>query len=168
MSSTCQVSPHESNDPSSLQKATTPELQITSNNEEANIQAKMAKHKWCKAAREEAAWLEAERLEREEQLEDKRKEQEQLEAEHWEQEAQVQQKAGELKGKVQDKGTGVVGARSCKQCEKGWVLCTFSHLQQSKCKKRMCNQCTKMKVRCELPEGVEPEVEEVGAKSGKK
>ncbi|KIO08046.1 hypothetical protein M404DRAFT_23303 [Pisolithus tinctorius Marx 270] len=148
MSSTCQVSLCKSNDPSGLQKATMPKLQITSDDEEADIWAKMAKHKQCKAAREEAAWLEAERLEREEQLEAERKEQEQLEAEHWEQEAQVQQKAGEPKGKAWNKGTSAVGARSCKQCKKG--------------------QCTKMKVRCELPEGVEPEVEETGAKSGKK
>ncbi|KIO00868.1 hypothetical protein M404DRAFT_29262 [Pisolithus tinctorius Marx 270] len=109
MSSTHQVLPHESNDPSGLQKATTPELQITSNNEEADIWAKMAKCKQCKAVREEAAWLEAERLKREEQLEAKRKEQEQLEAECQEQEAWAQQKAGEPKGKVQDKGTGAAG-----------------------------------------------------------
>ncbi|KIO05232.1 hypothetical protein M404DRAFT_25409 [Pisolithus tinctorius Marx 270] len=103
MSSTCQVSLHKSNDPSGLQKATTPKLQITSNNEEADIWAKMAKCKWRKAVREEAAQLEAERLKREEWLEAKRKEQEQLEAECQEQEAQAQQKVGELKGKVQDK-----------------------------------------------------------------
>ncbi|KIO07290.1 hypothetical protein M404DRAFT_23773 [Pisolithus tinctorius Marx 270] len=165
MSSTHQVSLCESNDPSGLQKATTPKLQITSDDEEADIQAKMAKRKQHKAAREEAAWLEAERLERErleakqhereqveakwcerEWLEAERKEQEQLEAERWEQEGQAQQKAGEPKGKVQDKGTSAA------------VMC----------KKRTCDQCTKMKVRCKLPEGVEPEVEETGVKSGKK
>ncbi|KAI6025791.1 hypothetical protein F5J12DRAFT_780592 [Pisolithus orientalis] len=180
MSSTHQVSPHKSNDPSSLQRATTPELQITSNDEEANIQAKMAKCKQHKAVREEAAQLEAERLEREqleaeqherewveaekweqEWLEAERKEQEQLEAKHWEQEAQVQLKTGELKGEAWEKGTG-----SCKQCKKGQVPCTFSHMQQSKCKKRTCNQCTEMKVRCKLPEGVEPEAKEAGVKSG--
>ncbi|KAI6010743.1 hypothetical protein F5J12DRAFT_781744 [Pisolithus orientalis] len=84
------------NDPSGIQKATMPELQITSNNEEADIQAKMAECKWCKVLREEPAWLESERLKRE-------------------------------------------------------------HLEAEQHKKE-----------CELPEGVEPEVEEAGAKSGKK
>ncbi|KAI6141443.1 hypothetical protein BKA82DRAFT_4362128 [Pisolithus tinctorius] len=108
-----QVSPCIPNDPSGFQKATTPELQITSNDKEANIQAKMAECKWCKAAREEAAWLEAERLKREEQVEAKkweqewleaeRKEQEWLEAECQEWEAQVQQKTGEPKGKEWEK-----------------------------------------------------------------
>ncbi|KIO13941.1 hypothetical protein M404DRAFT_18193 [Pisolithus tinctorius Marx 270] len=187
MSSTHQVSLHESNDPSSLQKATTPELQITSDDEEADIRAKMAKCKRRKAARVEAAQLEVERLERErleaeqcerermeaeqrerEQLEAERKEQEQLETECQEQEARAQQKPGEPKDKAWDKSTGAVGARSCKQCEKGQVQCTFSRAQQSKHKKRTCDWCTEMKVRCELPEGVEPEVEETGVKSGKK
>ncbi|KIO10210.1 hypothetical protein M404DRAFT_21208 [Pisolithus tinctorius Marx 270] len=130
MSSIHQVSPRKSNNPSGLQKATTPELQITSDDKEADIWAKMAEHKQRKAAREEAAWLEAERLEREERLEAKRKEQERLEAKCWEQEARAQQKAGELKGKAQDKGTSAAGAGSCKQCKKGWVLCTFSRAQQ--------------------------------------
>ncbi|KIN99817.1 hypothetical protein M404DRAFT_30071 [Pisolithus tinctorius Marx 270] len=187
MSSTRQVSPRESNDPSGLQNATTPELQITSDDEEANIRAKMAKRKQCKAAREEAARLEVERLERErleaeqcerewmeaeqcerERLEAERKEQERLETERQEQEAWAQQKPGEPKGKARDKSTGAAGAGSCKQCEKGQVQCTFSRVQQSKRKKRTCDWCTEMKVRCELPEGVEPEVEETGVKSGKK
>ncbi|KIO08070.1 hypothetical protein M404DRAFT_23340 [Pisolithus tinctorius Marx 270] len=121
MSSTHQVSPRESNDPSSLQKATTPELQITSNDEEADIRAKMAKRKRRKAAREEAAQLEAERLKRErleaeqcereqmeakqherEQLEAERKEQERLETKHQEQEARAQQKPGEPKERLLD------------------------------------------------------------------
>ncbi|KIO00081.1 hypothetical protein M404DRAFT_29905 [Pisolithus tinctorius Marx 270] len=145
MSSTRQVSPRESNDPSGLQKATTPKLQITSDDEEANIQAKMAERKWRKAAREEAARLEAERLKREqeqewleakrreqERLEAERKEQEWLEAKRQERETQAQRKAGEPKGKEQEKTAGVASTR------------------------------------CELPEGVEPEVEEAGAKAGKK
>ncbi|KAI5998920.1 hypothetical protein F5J12DRAFT_895316 [Pisolithus orientalis] len=48
-----------------LHKASTPKLQITSDDEEADIQAKMAECKWHKVLREEAAWLEAKRLERE-------------------------------------------------------------------------------------------------------
>ncbi|KIN98440.1 hypothetical protein M404DRAFT_31294 [Pisolithus tinctorius Marx 270] len=197
MSSTCRVSPRESNDPSGLQKATTPELQITSDDKEANIRAKMAERKRRKAAREEAARLEAERLEREqleaeqcererveaerreqeqleaerreqEHLEAERKEQERLEAKRRERETQVQQKAGEPKGKEQEKTARVVSTRSCRQCEKGRVSCTFGHVQQSKHKKRMCDRCTEMKVRCELPEGVEPKVEEARAKAGKK
>ncbi|KIO00815.1 hypothetical protein M404DRAFT_29220 [Pisolithus tinctorius Marx 270] len=196
MSSIRQVSPRKSNDPSGLQKATTPKLQITSDDEEANIRAKMAERKRHKAAREEAAQLEAERLEREqleaeqrererveaewrerERLEAKRKEQERLKAKRQEQEAwlgklhslhRAQQKAGEPKGKAWDKGTSAAGTGLCKQCEKGRVSCTFSRTQQSKRKKRTCNRCTEMKVRCELPEGVELEVEETGAKSGKK
>ncbi|KIO10206.1 hypothetical protein M404DRAFT_21870 [Pisolithus tinctorius Marx 270] len=165
--SSCRASPRVLNDPSSFQKATTPELQITSDNEEADIQAKMAECKRRKAVREEAARLEDERLERErleaeqrereqleaeqcererveaekreqEQLEAERKEQEWLEAECREWEIQAQQKTGEPKGK------------------------------QSKHKKRTCDRCTEMKVKCELPEGVEPKIEEVGAKAGKK
>ncbi|KIO14876.1 hypothetical protein M404DRAFT_17732 [Pisolithus tinctorius Marx 270] len=186
--STHQASPHIPTNSSGFQKATMPELQITSDNEEANIWAKMAKHKGCKALREEAAWLEAERLEREEQveakkqewewleakrqeqecLEAKRKEQEQLEAECQEWETQVQQKTGELKGKEWEKAVGVASTRSCQQCKKGQVSCTFGCTQQSKCKKRTCDWCTKMKVRCELPKGVEPKAEEAGAKAGKK
>ncbi|KIO10887.1 hypothetical protein M404DRAFT_21083 [Pisolithus tinctorius Marx 270] len=62
--SSCQTSPHMPTDSSGFQKATMPKLQITSNDEEANIWAKMAECKWHKALREEAAQLEAERLER--------------------------------------------------------------------------------------------------------
>ncbi|KAI6002614.1 hypothetical protein F5J12DRAFT_783785 [Pisolithus orientalis] len=169
--STHQASPHIPNTPSSFWKATTPKLQITSDDKEADIWAKMADHKWRKVLREEAAQLEAERLKREwveakkweqEWLEAKRQEQGCLEAKCQEREAQAQPKTGELKGKAQEKGTG-----SCEQCEKGQVPCTFSCMQQSKCKKRTCDWCTEMKVRCELPEGVEPKVEEVGARSGK-
>ncbi|KIO14995.1 hypothetical protein M404DRAFT_17818 [Pisolithus tinctorius Marx 270] len=106
MSSTHQASLCIPNNPSSFQKATMPELQITSvmillkssaskpsplsfsllllvvlgaslqqtlliglittsDDEQADIQAKMAKCKQCKALREEAAQLEAERLKRE-------------------------------------------------------------------------------------------------------
>ncbi|KIO05706.1 hypothetical protein M404DRAFT_25010 [Pisolithus tinctorius Marx 270] len=156
--STCQASPHVPTNSSGFQKASMPKLQITSDDEEANIWAKMAKRKQHKALREEAAQLEAERLKREweqeqleakrqeqEHLEAKRKEQEWLEAEHWEQETQAQQKTGEPKGKEQEKAA-----------------------RQSKWKKRTCNWCTEMKVRCELPEGVEPEAEEARAKAGKK
>ncbi|KIN95199.1 hypothetical protein M404DRAFT_34325 [Pisolithus tinctorius Marx 270] len=182
-----QVSPRIPTNSSGFQKATTPELQITSDDEEADIRAKMAEHKWRKVLREEATRLEAERLERErleaeqcerermeaekqeqEQLEAERKEQEWLEAERWEREIQAQQKTGELKGKAWATSTGVVNTILCRQCKKGWVPCTFSHAQQSKRKKRTCDQCTEMKVKCELPEGVEPETEEAGAKAGKK
>ncbi|KIN92969.1 hypothetical protein M404DRAFT_36529 [Pisolithus tinctorius Marx 270] len=145
-----------------------PELQITSDDKEADIQVKMAKCKQHKALREEAAQLEAERLKRvcleaeqhereqleakhreQQQLETERCEQEWMEAEHWEQETQVQQKTGELKGKAWVTSTGVVNT-------------------QSKCKKRTCNRCTNMKVQCELPKGVELKSEEVGVKAGKK
>ncbi|KAI5995977.1 hypothetical protein F5J12DRAFT_896326 [Pisolithus orientalis] len=82
MSSACQSTPCTSNNPSSFQKATMPELQITSNDEEADIWEKMAKHKWHKASREEATQLEAERLEREQlEAEQCEREWEQLEAE---------------------------------------------------------------------------------------
>ncbi|KIO06741.1 hypothetical protein M404DRAFT_24431 [Pisolithus tinctorius Marx 270] len=177
------ASPHILNDPSGFQKATTPELQITSDDEEANIWAKMAECKRRKAAREEAAWLEAERLERErleaeqcererleaeqherERVEAEKKEQERLEAERQEWENQAQQRAGELKGKEWEKTVGVANTKSCRQCEKGQVPCTFGRAQQSRRKKRMCDQCTEMKIRCELPEGVEPKIEEAGKK----
>ncbi|KIO08036.1 hypothetical protein M404DRAFT_23290 [Pisolithus tinctorius Marx 270] len=80
-----QASPHILTNSSSFQKATTPGLQITSDDKEANIQAKMAEHKRHKALREEATQLEAERLERE-RLEAEQREREQMEAEKWEQE----------------------------------------------------------------------------------
>ncbi|KIO02907.1 hypothetical protein M404DRAFT_27522 [Pisolithus tinctorius Marx 270] len=107
MSSTCQVSLCKSNDPSSLQRATTPELQITSDEEEADIWAKMAEHKQCKAVREEAAWMEAERLERE-QLEAEQCEREWVEAKKWEQEQLEAERAGEKK-KVTLTRSGVPG-----------------------------------------------------------
>ncbi|KIN96296.1 hypothetical protein M404DRAFT_33470 [Pisolithus tinctorius Marx 270] len=153
--STCQASPHVPTNSSGFQKASTPELQITSDDEEAAIWAKMAKCKQHKALREEAAQLEAERLKREqeqeqleaerreqEHLEAKRKEQEWLEAEHWEQETQAQQKTGELKGKEREKA-----ARVARLSVMHFWPCT---------------------AKCELPEGVEPEAEEAGAKAGKK
>ncbi|KIN99906.1 hypothetical protein M404DRAFT_29959 [Pisolithus tinctorius Marx 270] len=107
--STCQPTPHVTSDPTGFQRATMPKLQITSDDKEADIQVKMAKCKWHKALREEATWLEAERLKRkrseakrheQEQLEAERRKQEWMEAEHWEQETQAQQKMGDPKGKV--------------------------------------------------------------------
>ncbi|KAI6030768.1 hypothetical protein F5J12DRAFT_888576 [Pisolithus orientalis] len=137
-----QASPHVPNNPSGFQRATMPELQTTSDGKEVNIWVKMAKHKWCKALREEAAWLELEAKRHEQEwLEAKRHEQEQLEAKRWEQEqleakcqeqeTHAQQMVGELKG------AGTVYLQS--------------HAAE-----------------CEFPEGVEPKIEEVGAKAGKK
>ncbi|KIN94859.1 hypothetical protein M404DRAFT_34635 [Pisolithus tinctorius Marx 270] len=107
--STRQASPCVPTNSSGFQKATIPELQITSDNEEANIQAKMAEHKWCKVLREEAAWLEAERLERErleaeqhkrEWVEAKRQEQEWLEAKRCELPKGVEPEAEEAGAKA--------------------------------------------------------------------
>ncbi|KAI5996539.1 hypothetical protein F5J12DRAFT_896069 [Pisolithus orientalis] len=118
MSSTCQAPPHTPKNPSGFQKATMPELQITSDDEEADI--------WLEAERLKRECLEAEQCEKEraeaeqherEWVEAERWEQEQLGAERWEQEcleskcqeweAQAQLKTGESKGKVWEKGPSV-------------------------------------------------------------